>query len=162
MKLPRRPKKQADARQRRHEIQDIGNLLVLDAGKDDAGDQDAGHSAVKGHAAVPNVKDIEPTLGNHVVAVKNAPSQAAAGDDADRTVENEVIDLERHPGRPGPPRTVARQPPCPHESDQVHDAVPMHAQRTYAKNWADGNGDGIDVRIGEHGRYFKLSLTRQK
>ena len=35
-------------------------------------------------------------------------------------------------------------------------------KRSYAENRTYGNGDGIDVRIGEHARYFKLSLTRQK
>ena len=51
---------------------------------------------------------------------------------------------------PGLPRPVARQPPRGDESDQVHDAVPMDAQRSEPEYRADRDGDGIDVRIGQH------------
>jgi hypothetical protein len=38
----------------------------------------------------------------------------------------------------------------------------VHAQRSEAEYRADRDGDGIDVRVGQHARYFSLSLTRQK
>ena len=148
--------------QRRHEIEHIGDVLVLDAREHDGRDQHAGHAAVERHAAIPDMKHVEPALGDHVMAVKNAPADAAADDDADGAVENEVVDVERGPGRAGLPRPVARQPPGGDEADEVHDPVPMHAQRAESEDGSDGDGDGIDVRIGQHGRYFKPSFTRQK
>jgi hypothetical protein len=38
----------------------------------------------------------------------------------------------------------------------------MNPQGAETEYRPDGNGDGIDVRIGEHACYFKLSFTRQK
>jgi hypothetical protein len=96
------------------------------------------------------MEGVEPILGDDVVAVKNAPSDSAAEDDADRTVKNQIVDIEPAPSRSGPARTVARQVPGRHEADQIHDAVPMHAQRSDTQHGTDRNRDGIDMRISEH------------
>src|ERR1700675_3689371 len=102
------------------------------------------------------MKNVQPILGDDIMAVKNTPSGPAADDDADGAIKNEVIDVEHTPRRAGLPGAVAREPPRGDESDEVHDPVPVDAQR------ADRDGDGVYVRVGQHARYFSLSLTRQK
>src|SRR5271167_2509495 len=108
------------------------------------------------------MEGIQPVFSDHLMPVENAPADAASRYDADRRIENEVIDVERTPGRSRAPGAVSRQPPSRRESYEIHDPVPMHAQRSNSKKRPDGDGDGIEVRIGQHARYFKLSLTRQK
>src|ERR1700722_2991378 len=152
----------SDARQRRQEIEHIGNPLVLDPRERERREPHPGHTAVKRHAAVPDVENVQPILRDDVMAVKNTPAEPAAEDDADGAIKYEVIDIERSPGRPGPPRAVTREPPCGGESDEVHDPVPVHAQRPEAEYRADRAGDGMDVRGGQHARSFSLSLTRQE
>src|SRR6266404_708280 len=152
----------AEPRQGRHEIADVGKSLTLDPCEDAACDQHAGHPAVKGHAAVPDMKDVEPILGDHVVAVKNAPTDPAADDDADGAVKNEIIDIEGGPGRPRLLRAVSRQPPRGDKTDEVHEAVPVNAQGSETEYRTDRDGNGVDMRIREHAPYFKLSFTRQK
>src|SRR5271154_4190325 len=84
-----------DARQRGDKVQHIPDVLAFCAREHDGRDQHTGHAPMKGHAAVPQMKDIQPTLGDHIVSVENAPAYAAAHDDADGAVENEIVDVER-------------------------------------------------------------------
>ena len=162
MKLPSRPNKESDPRQRRDGQHICDRFDVLHAGEHNSGDQDAAHAAMKGHAAVPDMKDVQPIFGDHVMAVKNAPAQAAADDYADGAVENEIVDVEGFPSGSGPPSAVSGQEPGSHEADKVHEPVPVDTQGAKSKYRSNGHGDGIDVRVGEHARYFSLSLIRQK
>src|SRR5271165_2130875 len=132
------------------------------AGKHHRGAQHAEHTAVKRHAAIPDMEDIQPAFRDHLMPIKNAPANAAARDHADRRVENEVVDVERNPRRSLARGAKSRQPPSRHETYEVHDPVPMNPQGANTENRSDGDGDWIDVRVGQHARYFKLSLTRQK
>src|SRR5450631_1525225 len=107
------------------------------------------------------MKDVQPILGNDVVPVKNAPAYPAADDDSHGTVKNEVIDIQTRPCRLGLPGAIPREPPRGDEADEVHDSVPVDAQGTKTDYRSDGDGNGVYVRVGQHARYFRLSLTRQ-
>src|ERR1700691_3472399 len=84
------------------------------------------------------------------MAVKNTPARPSADDDADGTVENKIVDIQRRPGRSGLARAVPCHPPCGHESDEVHDPVPMHAQGPQSEYRTDRDGNGVYVGIGQH------------
>src|SRR5271168_4915420 len=135
---------------------------MLYAREHDGGAQHAEHAAVKRHAPVPDMEDVQPAFRDHLMPIENAPAYAAACDHADGRVENEVVDVEPNPRRSCAPGAKSRQPPSRHETYEVHDPVPMNLQGSDTENRSDGDGDWIDVRVGQHARYFKLSLTRQK
>src|ERR1700689_1390908 len=95
--IPEPSGEKTDARQGRQEIEHIGNSLALHPREYDGRGQHSRHTPVKRHAAVPDMKHIEPILRDHVMAVENAPTHAAADDDADGAVKNEIVDIERNP-----------------------------------------------------------------
>src|ERR1700722_8190935 len=160
--IPEPAGQQTDSRQGREEVENVGHPLALDPREHDGRGEHSGHPTVEGHAAVPDMKDIEPILGNYVMAVKNAQTQSAADDDADGAVENEVVDIERRPGRAGSAGAVSRQPPRRGKSDEVHDPVPMDPQGSETEYRSDRDGDGVYMGVSQHVRYFRPSLTRQK
>src|SRR5579864_8655526 len=73
-------------------------------------DDDAEHSAVKGHAAFPDLEWIEPVAAPHRQSVEKHVTDASAENYAQHGVEQQVVDIRGLPARAAPRRTTPRQP----------------------------------------------------
>ena len=136
---------QTDRRQGRHEVEHVGDAAAAAPGEERDRDHHAGEAAVEGHAALPDTERSRAgPRTDRIEAVDQNPAEAPAGDHADRSEENQVVDVHRLPGRPGSGCAPAREPPAGDEADHVHEPVPVHLDRAERKR------DRIDFGIGDH------------
>src|SRR6185437_6292830 len=113
------------------------------------GDDTADEAAMDGHAAIPDLDGIPRVLRRpEAEAVDEHITQPAAEDAAHHGEEDEVIDIHRLPGRARPGGAAATEQPSRAESEQVHDAVPVHLDRTQPQ------GNRVDVRVDDHAAKF--------
>src|SRR6185436_4007150 len=85
------PCAEADCRQWRGEIEDVGDMSATSPREERHGDHDSDESAMEGHAALPDPDDVERVLADRVEAIDQDPAEPAADDHADRREENEVV-----------------------------------------------------------------------
>jgi len=72
--------------------------------------------------------------------------QPGAKNDAEHAVEKQIVDGFRLPAEFRTlPRAQTRQHDEAGEGHEIHQAVPAHGKR------ADGEGDGIELRMDQHG-----------
>ena len=130
---------ETDRHQRRDEIHDIEEVQSVLSRPQPHRHEDADQAAMKGHAAFPDAKQRQ-RVGDQVGgAVEQHVTETATGDHADHAVEREVGKC----GRPDrqtamAPAPFAEHPECA-ECNQVHDAVPVHGERTHRKRQSDRN-----------------------
>src|SRR6185437_12531900 len=111
--------------------------------------------AVDGHAAVPDLEWIPRVLRRpEAEAVDEYITQAAPENAAHHAEEDEIVHVHGLPGRARPGGAVTPQQPSGAEPEQVHDAVPVHLDRTQPK------GDRVDVRVVDHARRSLADLGR--
>jgi hypothetical protein len=108
---------------------------------------------VEGHAALPDLDDVERVFGHVGPAVKQDVAQPPARDDTQHHVEDQVIDLLRTYGRPGQPAAAARQPPARQETEHVHHAVPANLETE------DRKDDRIDLWVCQHAGRLGVDLV---
>jgi hypothetical protein len=77
-------------------------------------------------------------------AVEKNVADAATEDDAEHGVEEEVVDIDRRPGRARLRCASTTEPPRRRKSDEVGDAVPAHLER------AKFERDGIEAGVVDH------------
>jgi hypothetical protein len=145
----------ADRRQRRGEVEHVGDALAAAAGEHRERDEHARESAVEGHAALPDAQQAERVIEDAFGAVEQDPAESPAEDHADRAVEDQVVDLGRRPRGPRLRGAAARQPPRGQEAHEVHEPVPADLQRP------ERQGDGIGLRIDEHEARILGKLLRE-
>ena len=107
---------------------------------------------MKRHATLRDTEDVKWVAKQLLPAVHQAVAQPAADNNTQHAVEDQVVDLRRFDDRPGCVRAFPRKPPCQHETDDVHQAVPAHMKRRYLPEGADGKNDRVDPRVSEHAR----------
>ena len=100
---------------------------------------------MEGHPALPDPDDDEGIGDETRQLVEEHVADPTAEHRAEREVEHDLVDPLRRPATPwvtggAPPA----EPPSEPEADDVGDPVPADRHRP------DGDGDGIDLGIGEH------------
>ena len=106
---------------------------------------------MEGHAALPDLQQIEGIGEDLIEAIEEHVAQAATDDDADHAIKEQVVHHRGGPARIRPPGAVPAQGPKGAKADQVHEAVPVDLEG------AQGQGDGVDIGIGQHGAHFSAS-----
>ena len=122
-------------------------------GIDEGCDDDPQRPAVKGHAALPDLKD--QCRVRKVVAwlIEKDVAQPAPEDDAKDHPEQQVLELlRRHHGpfprpEPGCPDRAHHQPPAQHDAHDIGQGVP--AQRQVKAENRDREDLGIDIGKGK-------------
>ncbi len=82
-------------------------------------------------------------------AVDEHVADAAAGNRAERDVEDDVVDVLGLDAAPRLLRTHARAEPAAHEADEIHDPVPAHFERAEAEQRPDRECHRIEIGIRE-------------
>ena len=90
---------ESDRRQRRDEVEHVGDAPAAAPREQRDREHDAGEAAVEGHAALPDAEHGERILAQVVEAVDEHPAEAPADDHADRGEEDDVVHVDRLPGR---------------------------------------------------------------
>jgi hypothetical protein len=120
-------------------------------GKQCAGKQHAHQATVKGHAAFPDIENVQRVRQVVRQPVEQHVSQAPADDRTQHAVEHQVLDILAGEAMKRLARLTLRDTPAPQqhelrEGHQVHQPVPAYGQGAYVQ------GDGIELRMDEHGR----------
>src|SRR6185312_12898324 len=106
----------------------------------------AEQATMKGHAPLPDLEGVPRVLGPEAEPVEQHIPYAAAQDDPEHGIENQIIDIGWLPGGAGTRGTQPREPPAAGEADQVHDAVPVNFHR------AELDGNRVEAGILQHSR----------
>jgi hypothetical protein len=101
--------------------------LPIPQGEQRDRDQYAEQAAVEGHAAFPDLERVPGILCPVAKPVEQHVADPAAENDAEHGIEDQVVDVDRLPGRAWTPCAIAREPPGGREADEIHDPVPVHA-----------------------------------
>ena len=134
--------------QGRDEIRHREKAPAAAAGKPPHGDHDAQQPAVKGHAALPDPQDQGRIIHESAEIVEQHVAEAPADDDAERDIEQKIVNCRSRPVAPGIPGANPAERPGDAEADKVHQAVPVNFHRSELQ------GDGIDVGKSDHGPGF--------
>jgi hypothetical protein len=118
-----------DTGQRHDEIEHVGHAAPAAPGVDRDGHDHAEHPAVERHAAFPDLERIPRILRPVGHAIEQDVADAPAEDDAEHRVEDEVVHVVRAPGGARTAGPHAAEPPPGGEADEIHDPVPVHADR---------------------------------
>ena len=106
-------------------------------------------AAVKGHATLPHGQYLERMKKVKTRLVEQHLPQAAAEDDAEHAVKEQVVELLQRPAGAHQLRmrldAPFAEPPELEEGEQVHQTVPADGQR------AERNGDGVELGMNQHG-----------
>ena len=125
----------------------VHELLLVAAAPPPAHQQYADETAVKRHAAVPDLENLGRLIEVHGQIVKQHIPEASARHHAEHDPRQQVVDLLPIPARRNPRgtgRAPTRQPPSGQKGEQIHKPVPvdLHGAKT--------QGDRADVRISQH------------
>jgi ribosome-binding ATPase YchF (GTP1/OBG family) len=103
---------------------------------------------VNAHAALPDCEDLERVLNEVRRLIKETVSDTAAQHDTQNAIEKQIL-KRVFPRQTAPLLLLANTAKKieKRETDQVHEAVPMHGQRPYGKS------DRIELRMHPHGSY---------
>ena len=107
----------------------------------------ADETAVKRHAAVPDLENLGRLIEVHGQIVKQHIPEASARHHAEHDPRQQIVDLLPIPARRNPRgtgRAPTRQPPSGQKGEQIHKPVPVDL------HGAKAQGDRADVRIGQH------------
>ncbi len=102
---------------------------------------------MEAHAPGPDLQDLGGVREVVLRLVEEHVAQPPAEDHAEHAVQEHVVDA-RFGDAVGKALARAQLPEHHegHEGDHVHEAVPAHGER------AEAEDDGVELRVGEHGR----------
>ena len=118
------PGEQSGGHQRTTKSATSAKLLLCLRAKKQCRQAHAQKAAVERHAALPYAHDIERVREDVLPAVKQNVAEPSAGQHAQATVEDQVVDHLGRKGAAGPAAPALRQPPGGDEAHQVHQSVP--------------------------------------
>ena len=140
------PERQAQRHRRRDEIHHPPKPELAAACEPPHGRKDTQKAAVERHSPLPQGRDFRQMFEVVTRFVEQHVTQAPADDDADHTEKKHVVDHARVPAQlRQPARAQAAQRDERDKRGQIHKAVPADRERT------DGQRDGIEIRVGQHG-----------
>ena len=119
-------------------------------GEPEHGRQHAQQAAVEGHSPLPDAEQHQGIAQQLGQVVEQHIAQPAAEDDPEHGKKHQIVDLLEGPAGIGPRRPSPSQPPTAEKAHQVHESIPVHPQGT------EGEGDGIDLGIAQHGEYLSM------
>ena len=146
MKLPMRPAARPSGTRGGDEIGKGQPVAAALAGPERHCDQYAEKAAVETHAAFPDGKDFQ-RMGKIVGRfVKQHLPETAAENHAKYAVKQQIVELFRADRGQVLANTEPAEGDELAESDQVHQAIPMHGE------WAEGKSNRVELRVEQHGR----------
>ncbi len=128
-----------DRHQRCDEIDDIEKIELVAPRPEQRRGEHAEQPAVERHAAFPDAEQARRMMDQLAGIVENHVADAAAEDHAEHRVEREIGKLIGRDRQASGRATPLSEPPGRGETDEIHDAVPVHLHR------AERDGDRIDV-----------------
>jgi hypothetical protein len=141
-----RPNIRPSGHQRRDEVADLEEASAGLAGEPPECGQDAQEAAVETHTALPDGEDFQ-RIGEEVRRlIEQDFAEAAADDDAQDAVEQQVVDLRLVPAEFGPALGV--QAP---EDDEGDEGATYIRPYQWMADGAEMQGDGVELGVDEHG-----------
>src|SRR5665213_365045 len=132
---------------------------VAPAEQDHRGDA-AQEAAMKRHAALPQLEDLERMLDEEGKIIEQHIAGAAAEDDPERDPKNEIVELRhRHRRAAGPQSVVpdqrARIEPAQYDAADISERIPADRDR------ADRDRNGIEYRKDDDEEQHRTGLLRE-
>ena len=147
------PEHQSERHQRRNEVGHNQKTFFSDAGKNKNSQDGTDDAAVRTHAALPNLEDVQRMRQIPLGLIKETKPESTAQNNADYAVKQKVFHIGR---RHLPPRFFGAHAPEQPEGgkpEEVHQPVPMNSYGP------DGKSNGIEFRRKHTGRNENKSET---
>ena len=137
---------EADRDQGRGEIANIQEAFVIFPCKQPQGEEHAEKTAVKGHAALPDIEQTPRRCEEGVELIEQHRADPPAHDHAQGAIEDQTFHLLGGPAGTGAAGAIQAQAPGRKETEHIHQPIPTHMQR------AEAEKNRVDFGVGDHGR----------